>query len=342
MAKHQTLPNAGVLLSRLCSVTLRPIRSRSTVKASSSRLGNLATLREPVASRPLTPSGQLDTGSFAEHFQRTCPSQQEHRSAGPLKLFRAPHREAGSFCTPPARGVSIRMNRSLRDGTKTVDHGAGRFSGSLDRHYTVAPANLVCTCELSSELDFLALEFPRDAFEDHLGTRGDLGQLHAKCQKDELVMQLVERLWRESAEGLTMLEADGLSLALVALLVRASRPNPRKPQPHHILSNRLLGRMLEYIEDHLADEFSVSDLSHAAGGSTTEITSGFRAATGYSPWQFVLRRRVERAQSLLTSSQLAMTEIALACGFSSSQHFATAFKKQVGTTPSAFRRDWMS
>jgi AraC family transcriptional regulator len=288
------------------------------------------------------PADQLDAGSFAEHFQHTCRSQQEYRSAGPLKLFRAPHREAGFFCTPPVQGVTIRMNRSRRDGTKTVDHGAGRFSGSLDRHYTVAPANLVCTCELSSELDFLALEFPPDAFEEHLGPRGDLGRLHTECQTDELIMQLIERLWRESIEGLQMLEADGLSQALVALLVRASKSNLRRPLPHHFLSNRLLGRLLEYIEDHLADDFSISDLSHAVGGSATEVTSGLRAATGYSPWQFVVRRRVERAKSLLTSSQLTMTEIALACGFSSSQHFATVFKKQVRTTPSAFRRDWMS
>jgi AraC-like DNA-binding protein len=309
------------------------------VGASSSRLGNAA---RTVARRSSSPSGQLDTGSFAEHFQRTCPSQQEHRSAGPLKLLRVPHREAGSFCTPPVQGVTIRMNRSRRVGTVRLDQGAGRFSGSLDRHYTVAPANLVCTCELSSELDFLALEFPPDAFEEHLGTRGDLGRLHTECQEDELVMQLVERLWRESIEGLTILEADGLSLALVALLVRASKSNLRRPPPHRILSNRMLGRLSEYIEDHLADDFSVSDLSHAAGGSTTEVTSGLRAVTGYSPWQFVVRRRAERAKSLLTSSQLAITEIALACGFSSSQHFATVFKKQVGTTPSAFRRDWMS
>jgi hypothetical protein len=74
-----------------------------------------------------------------------------------------------------------------------MDQGAGRFSTPLDRHYTVAPAKLVCTCELSSEPDFLALEFPAGAFEEHLGPRGDLGRLHTGCQKDELVMQLVER-----------------------------------------------------------------------------------------------------------------------------------------------------
>jgi AraC family transcriptional regulator len=312
------------------------------VRASSSRLSHSATSLGSVARQPSTASNQPDTGSFAEHFQRTCPSQQEHRSAGPLKLFRAPHREAGFFCTPPMHGITIRMNRSRRDGIKTVDQGAGRFSGSLDRHYTVAPANLICTCELSSELDFLALEFPPDAFEEHLGRDGDLGRLHTECQKDELVMQLVERLWRESAEGLTTLEADGLSSALVALLVRGSKSHLRRRPPHHVLNNRLLGRLLEYIEDHLADDFSVSDLSQAAGGSATEVTSRFRAATGYSPWQFVLRQRIERAKNLLTSTQLTMTEIALACGFSSSQHFATVFKKQVGTTPSVFRSNWTS
>jgi transcriptional regulator GlxA family with amidase domain len=223
-----------------------------------------------------------------------------------------------------------------------VDQGAGRFSGSLDRHYTVAPADVVCKCELSSELDFLALEFSHDAFEEHLGTRGDLGRLHTGCQKDELVMQLVERLWGESAIGLTRLEADGLGLALVTLLVRASKSGPPGTQPRYVLHSPRLGRLIEYVDSHLADDFSVSDLSHAVGGSITEITTGLRAATGYSPWQFVLLRRVERAKELLTSTRLAITEIAINCGFSSSQHFATVFKKQAGTTPSTFRRQWMS
>jgi hypothetical protein len=134
------------------------------------RLSSAATLQEAVVRRPATPCGQVDTCRFTEHFEHICTSQREYRSVGPLKLLRAPHREAGSFCTPPARGVSIRMNRSRRDGTKTVDQGAGRFSGLLDRHYTVAPANLVCTCELSSEIDFLAVEFSPEAFKEHLGT----------------------------------------------------------------------------------------------------------------------------------------------------------------------------
>ena len=303
--------------------------------------GNPATSREPVARQRSMPAGHAETNSFAEYFKRSGTSRQEHRTAGALKLFRVPHREPGSFFTPAARGVSIRMNRSQRDGTKMVDYGAGRFSSVLDRHYTVAPANLVGTCELSSELDFLALEFSPDAFEEHLGTRGDLGRLHTGCQRDELVMQLVERLWLESVEGLTSLESDGLSMALVILLVRASHTDFRKPDRSSALSKPRLNRLFEYVESHLADDFNMADLSRAIGYSTSAIASGVRTATGFSPWQFVLLRRVERAKSLLTSSQRTMSEIALECGFSSSQHFATAFRKQVGTTPGAYRRQWL-
>jgi hypothetical protein len=77
------------------------------VVISVARLNSAATLQEAVVRRPATPCGQLDTCRFTEHFKHICKFQREYRSAGPLKLLRAPHREAGSFCTPPARGVSI-------------------------------------------------------------------------------------------------------------------------------------------------------------------------------------------------------------------------------------------
>jgi AraC family transcriptional regulator len=154
-------------------------------------------------------------------------------------------------------------------------------------------------------------------------------------------MQLVERLWLESVEGLTSLEADGLSMALVILLVRASHADFRKPDRSGTLSKPRLNRLFNYVENHLADDFNMADLSRAIGCSASAIVSGFRTATGFSPWQFVLLRRVERAKRLLTSSQLMMSEIALECGFSSSQHFATTFRKQVGTTPGTYRRQWI-
>jgi AraC family transcriptional regulator len=107
----------------------------------------------------------------------------------------------------------------------------------------------------------------------------------------------------ESADGITRLEADGFSIALVTLLVRASRADFRRPLRLGALNNRQLGRLSEYVDNHLADDLSVFDLGRAIGCSPTKITSALRAATGPSPWQFVLVRRIERAKTLLTSGQ---------------------------------------
>jgi len=173
------------------------IDRRSNVRPSNSGSGYGASLREPIAGQRPTPMYQMETNSSDEQLKGSCASPPEHTAVGSLRLFRAPRRCAGFFCTPPFRGVSIRMNRSRRDGNKTVDYDAGRFSSPLDRHYSVAPANRASTCELSAEIDFLAMEFPPNAFEEHLGDRDDLGRLHTAFQRDELVMHLVERLWRE-------------------------------------------------------------------------------------------------------------------------------------------------
>jgi len=63
----------------------------------------------------------------------------------------------------------------------------------------------------------------------------------------------------------------------------------------------------------------------------------FRAATGLRPHEFVLRRRIERAQSLLLQSRLTSLDIALSTGFRSQAHFTTVFKRLVGETPARWR-----
>ena len=61
-------------------------------------------------------------------------------------------------------------------------------------------------------------------------------------------------------------------------------------------------------------------------------------ATGLAPHQWQLGRRMARAQALLTGSSRSIAEIALACGFSSQSHFATAFREAVGVSPGRWRR----
>ncbi|MGX1320036.1 AraC-like DNA-binding protein [Bradyrhizobium sp. USDA 377] len=64
----------------------------------------------------------------------------------------------------------------------------------------------------------------------------------------------------------------------------------------------------------------------------------FRAATGFPPHRWLMLQRIERAKKSLGDRNLTLTDIAYACGYASSAHFSTSFRRATGTTPSQYRR----
>jgi AraC family transcriptional regulator len=64
----------------------------------------------------------------------------------------------------------------------------------------------------------------------------------------------------------------------------------------------------------------------------------FRESTGTTPHQYVMQRRIARAEKMLSENELGVAEIAVACGFSSQAHLTLAFKKQTGLAPAEYRR----
>lgn len=94
-----------------------------------------------------------------------------------------------------------------------------------------------------------------------------------------------------------------------------------------------ISRGLVWIEDHLTEKFSVADIAAAANMSTSYFQKRFLRETGQTPAEYCNRKRIERAQEMLAHGGLTISHIALALGFSSSQYFATVFKKYRGVTP---------
>lgn len=66
----------------------------------------------------------------------------------------------------------------------------------------------------------------------------------------------------------------------------------------------------------------------------------FTAAYGVTPGVYVANRRIERAQDLLRTTNLTVTEVCMAVGYSSLGSFATRFREITGETPGAFQRRW--
>jgi AraC-like DNA-binding protein len=85
------------------------------------------------------------------------------------------------------------------------------------------------------------------------------------------------------------------------------------------------------------DNYMLDDMAHQANLSPGYFISRFKQIAGVPPRQFLLECRINSAKEQLRTTQRGITDIAMSLGYSSSQHFANAFKRATGLTPSAWR-----
>lgn len=95
-----------------------------------------------------------------------------------------------------------------------------------------------------------------------------------------------------------------------------------------------LQEVLRYIESHLDEPLPVPTLAARAKLSVSRFKARFKEETGVPPAEYILRAKIERAKTLLPKS--TVTETAYTLGFSSSQYFATVFKRFTGRRPGEF------
>jgi AraC family transcriptional regulator len=143
--------------------------------------------------------------------------------------------------------------------------------------------------------------------------------------------------------------ADALRLAIVTrlLCLRSEAQQSVEPAGRVIdgstdrqmraLQKWRLKRVVEYVDNHLAGKITLLDLAAVAGLSRMHFAAQFRAATGVRPHEYLLRRRIQRAEELLRQSTMTLVEIALNVGFQTQAHFTTVFKRFVGDTPYQWR-----
>ena len=139
---------------------------------------------------------------------------------------------------------------------------------------------------------------------------------------------------------LVALHVEALCLAILTrLLSMRSHSNlPATGRRMAPLPKWRLKRVVDYVNAHLASRITLADLASAAGRTRMHFAAQFRVATGSRPHDFVLRRRIERAQQLLRDPSLALADIALSVGFQNQAHFTTVFKRFTGATPHRWRR----
>ena len=226
---------------------------------------------------------------------------------------------------------------------------AGR--GVNGRVYTKRPGSLSLVpagwCpEMRSETDFDLVVCAVDsglvsAMDSELDRRpaGEL-RLQANFQ-DPAAQQLMTLLVADANEAYTSekLYAEHLAQALVLRTLYLGRD--AKPQANNRRTSALPGHVLRRIVErmqHFDGDLSLQALANESGYSRVHFVRMFKAATGYSPHNYLLNLKLERARELLKDPSMSLIDIALDCGFSSHSHMSRFFHKVVGVTPTAYRR----
>jgi AraC-like DNA-binding protein len=112
---------------------------------------------------------------------------------------------------------------------------------------------------------------------------------------------------------------------------------PPAPQAHGGLSAGTIRRVREYVEVHLGESINLGMLAAVAGLSVHHFAREFKRSAGVTPHHYLTQKRVERAQEMLARTDLSLSEVAYATGFSDQGHLSRHFRHTLGTTPGEFR-----
>lgn len=127
---------------------------------------------------------------------------------------------------------------------------------------------------------------------------------------------------------------------LVAVLTVTEGANADREKPvdePHILGRRIK----EYIDKHYMEPITLQSMGEALHISPYYLSHVFKQMSGYSPVQYLLRRRIGEAQTLLITTDLSITRIAEMVGYDTQSYFNLQFTKNVGMPPNKFRQNYI-
>jgi len=209
------------------------------------------------------------------------------------------------------------------------------------RMFSLIPSGRSSAWSINGRPEIILLYLHRQLREQIRAVHGRQGELAPRlAQFDPLLEQLCVALLGSLREPRLAPYADQLAQTAMLHLVthHAVLPLTEDRTGDEVAAVDGVLRAIEYMRACLAEPLTVQRLAQVAGISTAGFIRVFRLRTGFTPYQYLLRERIARARQLLIATRATVSEIALQTGFSTPSHFANAFQRQVGTTPTAYRR----
>ena len=218
-------------------------------------------------------------------------------------------------------GVKLRIKPTMYPAT-----GSGSGNGSVSKIRSVM-AELCCAIRS-------ALDDERSTAEDTAAAT--LREIEARFPAGPRLDMRKALLFLGRRDFATA--EDSLRRAAEILQELGETPMTSQEEVRGGLSPWQLRKVTRHIEAQLDQPIRNEDLAALVRLNPSHFGRAFRNSCGESPHEYVIRRRVERAQGLMLSTDASLSEIALDCGLADQAHLSRLFRRIVGETPRAWRR----
>lgn len=131
-----------------------------------------------------------------------------------------------------------------------------------------------------------------------------------------------------------LLETEAI---MTQLLSRFILPDQQRSAGHSRITNQYR-TVLTYINTHLHEKITVGELAALQGMHVDYFSRQFQAVLGVRPVDYIINKRMERAQILMTTSSLTLQAIAEQVGISDIYYFSRLFKRRFGMPPARYRK----
>ena len=149
------------------------------------------------------------------------------------------------------------------------------------------------------------------------------------------VETVIHKMRREQEEELPGYDTLMLSM-LLELIVFCSRQYSKIDIPQAQALYRI-GKIIGRLETQYRKDWNITQLTKVAGMSKSSLIVAFKDATGYSPIDYLIRIRLQKAAELLIETEAPLAEIAVQCGFHDSNYLTRQFRRVYNITPRQFR-----
>ena len=156
---------------------------------------------------------------------------------------------------------------------------------------------------------------------------------------DPLISQIGVTIANEISGGFVdAILADALNTALAVQVTRRfADQSALMLEPSNGLSRERLKRVRDYIEAHLDNRLTLTDLARVACLSPYHFSRSFKQSIGIGPQRYVIQRRLERAKAMIRRTNQSLAEIAQQVGFADQSHLTSIFRRETGVTPGRYR-----